>query len=77
MPWTRITFEPGKMGGHACIRGMRHPVSTILRMIASGMSNAEIIDAHPRLEEADIKEALEYAAALAQERVMPLRPTGS
>ncbi len=77
MAWTRITFEPGKMGGHACIRGMRLSVSTIIRMIASGMSIAEVIDAHPKLEEADVKEALEYAAALAEERVIPLRPTGS
>jgi uncharacterized protein (DUF433 family) len=77
MPSTRITFEPGKMGGLACIRGMRLPVSTIVRMVASGMTNAEIIDAHPKLEEADIREALEYAAILAEERVMPLRPTGS
>lgn len=77
MPRTRITFEPGKLGGRACIRGLRLPVATIIRMVASGMTVPEIIDAHPKLEEADIREALEYAAAVAEERVMPLRPTGS
>lgn len=77
MNWTRITIEPGKMGGRACIRGLRMPVATVVRMIASGMSHAEIIEAHPELESADIVEALEYAASLADERTVPLKRTGS
>ena len=77
MKWTRITIEPGKMGGRACIRGLRMPVATLVRMVASGMSFAEIVDAHPELERADIVEALEYAAGLAEERTIPLRRTGS
>src|SRR5690606_25510336 len=60
MNWTRITFEPGKMGGRACIRGMRMPVATVVRMVASGMTVEEIIDAHPELEREDIAEALQY-----------------
>lgn len=77
MAWPRITIEPEKMGGRACIRGLRMPVSTVVRMIASGMSFQEVIDAHPTLEEADIVEALDYAASLADMNVMPLRRTGS
>jgi uncharacterized protein (DUF433 family) len=77
MSWSRITIEPGKMGGRACIRGLRMPVATIVRMIASDMTPAEIIEAHPELDKADIKEALEYAASLADERTLPLRRTGS
>ena len=77
MKWTRITIEPGKMGGRACIRGLRMPVATVVRMVASGMSPAEIIEAHPELEAADITEALEYAASLADSTTIPLRRTGS
>ena len=62
MKWSRITIEPQKMGGRACIRGLRMPVATIVRMIASEMSFEEIIEAHPELVRADIVEALEYAA---------------
>jgi uncharacterized protein (DUF433 family) len=77
MKWDRITIEPDKMGGRACIRGLRLPVSTIVRMVASGMSFDEVIDAHPELERPDITEALEYAARLAEERTIPLRRAAS
>jgi uncharacterized protein (DUF433 family) len=77
MKWARITIEPGKMGGRACIRGLRMPVATVVRMVASGMSPDEIIDAHPELERADVTEALEYAASLADSTAISLRRTGS
>jgi uncharacterized protein (DUF433 family) len=77
MKWSRITIEPGKMGGRACIRGLRMPVATVVRMIASGMTFEEVTEAHPELVRADIVEALEYAASLADERTIPLRRTGS
>ncbi len=77
MKWSRITVEPGKMGGRACIRGLRMPVATVVRMVASGMSQQEIIEAHPDLEKAHIVEALEYAASLADATTIPLRRTGS
>jgi uncharacterized protein (DUF433 family) len=77
MKWSRITIEPDKMSGRACIRGLRLPVSTVVRMVASGMSTAEIIDAHPELQPPDITEALEYAASLADERTIPLRRAAS
>jgi uncharacterized protein (DUF433 family) len=77
MTWSRITIEPDKMGGRACIRGMRMPVSTVVRMVASGMSVPEIIEAHPQLEPADITEALEYAATLADQQTIPLRRAAS
>ena len=72
-----ITIEPDKMGGRACIRGLRMPVSTVVRMVASGMSFDEIIGAHPELEPRDITEALVYAASLAEERTIPLRRAAS
>jgi uncharacterized protein (DUF433 family) len=67
----RITFDPRIMGGRACIRGMRLPVSVIVSQIAHGATVQEVITDYPDLEPADIQEALEYAAWLAQEEVVP------
>jgi uncharacterized protein (DUF433 family) len=68
----RITFNPRVMGGRACIRGMRLTVSLIVNLVADGMSPAEIIEAYPELEPADIQQAMAYAAWLADEAVHPL-----
>ena len=58
----RITFNPDILGGKACMRGMRIPVSLVVNLVANGMSNSEIIDEYPDLEETDIQAALHYAA---------------
>lgn len=65
----RITFDPRIMGGRACIRGMRIPVSVIVGQIANGATFEEVLAEYPDLEKADIKEALEYAAWLTREEV--------
>jgi len=65
----RITFDANKMGGRACIRGLRIPVSVIVGQVAHGASFAEILEDFPDLEEDDIREAVEYAAWLTREQV--------
>ena len=70
----RITFDPAIMGGRACIRGMRVTVALVLNLVANGMSIADIIDAYPYLEAEDIRQALQYAAWLAEESVHPVDP---
>ncbi len=77
METNRITFDPQQMAGQACIRGLRIPVATIVRCVASKMSSKEILEAYPDLEEEDIAAALRYAAELTEDRVMPLIQTGS
>ncbi len=72
MKFTRITIDPEKMGGVACIRGLRIPVSTIVGMVANGMTEKEILDAYPDLKPEDIREALLYAAEAVKERQIPL-----
>jgi len=67
--FNRITFDPKIMGGRACIRGMRIPVSVIVGQIAHGATIEEVLADYPDLEQADITQALEYAAWLAQEEV--------
>ena len=65
----RITFDSRIMGGRACIRGMRIPVSVIVGQLAHGATFEEILDAYPDLEPDDIQQALEYAGWLAQEEI--------
>ncbi len=65
----RVTFDPKIMGGRACIRGMRIPVSVIVGQIAHGATVEEVLADYPDLEPADIQQALEYAAWLTQEEV--------
>jgi len=54
MRFTRITVDPLQMGGLPCIRGLRIPVSTVVSMIAEGMTEAEILEAYPDLTLEDI-----------------------
>ncbi len=68
----RITFDENIMGGRACIRGMRITVALLLNLLANGMSAAEILKEYPYLEEEDIRQALQYAARLADEAVYSL-----
>jgi uncharacterized protein (DUF433 family) len=65
----RITFDPNIMAGQACIRGMRVTVSLVLNLVANGKTVADIIEDYPYLEPEDIRQSLQYAAWLAQERV--------
>ena len=67
----RITFEPGKMGGRACIRRMRITVSLVVDLVAQGTSAEEILEDYPYLEAEDIRQALSNAAWLASEQVLP------
>ena len=69
MTFTRITFDDKIMGGRACIRGMRIPVSVIMGQVAHGATPEEILIDYPDLEPEDIKQAMEYAAWLTQEEV--------
>lgn len=72
MKYKRITVNPNQMGGMSCIRGLRIPVATVVGMVADGMTNKEIIEACPDLEEKDIQEALRFAAEALTERELPL-----
>ena len=69
--FARITFGPDIMGGRTCIRGMRITVSLMLNLVANGMPPDEIIREYPDLEPEDVRQALSYASALANEEVHP------
>jgi uncharacterized protein (DUF433 family) len=65
----RITFDPHIMGGRACIRGMRIPVSVVVGQPAHGATWEEVLREYPDLEPDDITQALAYTAWLAHEDV--------
>ncbi len=66
--FTRITVNPDQMGGVPCIRGLRIPVATVVKMVADGMSEEEILKAYPDLELEDLREALRYATEAIQSK---------
>ena len=78
MSWRdRIVSDPAIMGGQACIKGTRIPVSVVLDNLAAGLSEAEITASYPSLAAADVRAAIGYAAELAHEQIIPLRGTGT
>ena len=68
----RITFDPNIMGGRACVRGIRVTVALILNLVSNGMTTEQIIEDYLYLDPEDIRQALAYAAWLADESVYPL-----
>jgi uncharacterized protein (DUF433 family) len=68
----RITVNPGVMGGKPCIRGMRVTVGMIVEAVAAERTVADLLADFPYLEAEDIREALTYAAWLAQGREVQL-----
>jgi uncharacterized protein (DUF433 family) len=70
MIFERITVRPDVCGGKPSIRGLRFPVSRLLGLLASGETEESILMAYPYLEPEDIREALNFAAFLADEQVI-------
>lgn len=68
----RITVDPAQMGGVPCVRRLRIPVGTILRLLAGGLEVDDILREYPDLEQQDIRECLRFAAAAVMERELPL-----
>lgn len=71
-PLDRITVEAGKMNGQPCIRGMRLTVKRVLEALATYLNREDIRREYPELEDEDIRQALEYAAAAVEDRTVEL-----
>jgi uncharacterized protein (DUF433 family) len=61
------------LAGRATIRGLRVSVAHVVNLVANGMTPAQIVIELPDPEEEDVRQALAYAAALAQDEIHPLR----
>jgi len=74
----RIEINPKVMVGKPVIRGTRISVESIVRKLSEGATEAELMDAYPRLTPEDIRAALRYAAAtLAHEEILLVSPVES
>ena len=69
----RITQTPEILAGRATVRGLRISVAHVVNLVANGMTPAQIVEELPDLEEEDVRQALGYAAALAQDELHTLR----
>lgn len=72
MSLNRITINPEVMSGQPCIRGLRIPVSLILRLLAKGKTILQILEDYPELEEDDIRQALSFASWATAEKRIPV-----
>jgi uncharacterized protein (DUF433 family) len=57
----RIQINPKICLGQPIVRGTRITVSVILKLLASGRSIQDVIEAYPELEVTDVQEAMKYA----------------
>ena len=62
-PAERITIDPEICHGMPTIRGLRYPVETIVELLSSGMTRAEVLADYPDLEPDDIDAANAFVAA--------------
>ena len=59
---SRITANPGILGGKPIIKGTRISVEFILELLASDVTETEILQDYPHLSKEDINACLRYAA---------------
>jgi len=63
----RIERRPNVAGGEAVIKGTRVTLRTVLASLAEGATTTEILADFPTLSEPDVRAAIAFAAASAQE----------
>lgn len=68
----RIWIDPNRCFGKPCIRGTRIWVSLVLDLLASGMSQQEILEDYPGLTALDIQACLAYGAEMSRERLVSI-----
>ncbi|MGD6852239.1 MAG: DUF433 domain-containing protein [Candidatus Bathyarchaeia archaeon] len=72
-PMDRITIDPEVMVGKPVIKGTRITVQLIVKLLANGVTEPEILNDYPDLKKEDIKAALLYASeCLDREEVIPV-----
>ena len=75
MSFDRITSDPARMNGQPCIRDLRLTVRRVLEAVATYPNREELRREYPELEDEDIRQALEYAAAMLDDKVLPMVTT--
>ncbi len=67
----RITTDPARMNGEPCIRNLRLTVRRVLQALATYPDRAELKREYPELEDEDIRQALAFAAAYLDDKILP------
>jgi uncharacterized protein (DUF433 family) len=68
----RIAIDVARMSGEPCISNLRLTVRPVLEGLAIYPDRAELKREYPELEDEDIRQALVFAAALVEDKVLPL-----
>ena len=76
MAFDRITCDPARVNGQPCIRDLRLTVRRVLEALAAYPDREELRREYPELEDEDIRQALEYAAASLDDKTLHM-PTVS
>jgi uncharacterized protein (DUF433 family) len=72
MAFERITVDPERMDGVPCVRDLRVTVSMVLGQLAAGRTVEQLLADYPYLQPEDVRAVLEYAAAVVDQREVPL-----
>jgi uncharacterized protein (DUF433 family) len=72
MVFTRLTCDPRRMNGQPCIRNLRLTVRRVVEAVAAYSDREDLNREYPELEEEDIREALAYAAANLEDKIVDL-----
>lgn len=74
MKLDRITADPNRMNGQPCLRDLRLTVRRVVELVALYPDRAELLREFPELEAEDIRQALAFAAAALDDRVIDFPP---
>ena len=72
MEFDRITYNPNKLNGQPCVRDLRLTVRRVLEAMSIYPNREDLRREYPELEDEDIRQALEYAAAMLEDQIVPL-----
>lgn len=72
MEFDRITSDPDRMNGQPSIRDLRLTVRRVLELIALYPDRNELRLEFPELEDEDLRQALTFAAASLDDRILEL-----
>ncbi len=73
MTFDRITRDPGRLNGEPCIRDLRLTVRRVVETVALYPDRTESHREYPEIEDDDVRQALEYAAAMLDDQTLPLK----
>ncbi len=74
MAFDRITCDPARLNGQPCIRNLRLTVRRVVEAVALYADREELRREYPELQDEDIRQALAYAAAMLDDKSLPLAP---